>query len=888
MDEKMKEYQIKLKENIKILIENEMLNEAKEALEQYKEIVKDDIEVFSIKGVIEIMEGNFDNAEKILKNGCIIAPNNFDILYNLAYLYEMNKKYIYSYIYYKKALKCDFNNLIKEQVKNKLIELENNEKVKAYKQRKKVLIFAYYFPPLSGSGVQRTLKFVKYLRDFGWEPVVVTVDESNFPLKDETLINEIPEEIEIIKIKEKIALDTKQFEKLINLYKIIVNDNKIIDEFVNEVNKTGKYIFVPDQNIFWSLNVIDSINKYIDLSDIDILYTTSGPYSAHFIGYYLKLHYQKPWIADFRDEWTKSPLFNLDEHNLIYKINYQLEDSIVKYADNVLTTTHKAAENYIQRFNLSEHKVKTITNGYDEEDFKNIKIITDRNDKFTIFHNGIIYANRFPFSFIYAIKNLVEKKLIPREKLSIIFAYTDNDEKYKELIKNMGIDDIISFIGYLQHKDSLNLCNSSDLLLLIIGKEDKWKSVYTGKIFEYIRLCKPIISISPQNSIAESLINELNRGKNFDYDDQKGIEEYILNMFRLWEDNKLTKLNLSKEILKFERKNLTKDLCELFNNLIKKYKNYKRIVFFSIGGDKFLWDIVNQLSNEYLVAKITIKRNEDLYLVDKWMKWSDIVWLEWCDQLAVYASMLPIAKEKKLICRLHSYEAFTDNIKNINWKNIDKVIFISENLKRIVTRKVKIEENKIEVIPNGINLKKWTFKEKKKGYNIAYVGYINYKKGPMLLLHAFKSVFDKDNKYKLYIAGEFQDERYLLYFNQMIKELGIKNNVIFECWQNDLDKWLEDKNYVLCTSLLESQNLSVMQAMAKGIKPIIHNFVGAKEIYNGKYVWNTIDEAVEMILSNEYNSEEYRTFIKDNYSLERQIKKIKELILDSASNAERH
>lgn len=253
------------------------------------------------------------------------------------------------------------------------------------------------------------------------------------------------------------------------------------------------------------------------------------------------------------------------------------------------------------------------------------------------------------------------------------------------------------------------------------------------------------------------------------------------------------------------------------------------------------------------------------------MKWADICWFEWCDQLVIYGSKLELAKQKKIICRLHSYEALTNNITQVNWDNVDKLIFVAEHIRKIVLRKVSINKEKTIIIPNGIDIDKYNFKEREKGFNIAYVGYINYKKGPMLLLHTFKAIYDKDNRYKLFIAGDFQDERYVLYLQQMISEMGLQNNVIYQGWQKDIDKWLEDKNYILCTSVLESQNMSVMQAMSKGLKPVIHNFVGAKEIYTEKYVWNTIEEAVDMISSDDYNSKQYRKFIDDNYSLNKRL-----------------
>lgn len=304
---------------------------------------------------------------------------------------------------------------------------------------------------------------------------------------------------------------------------------------------------------------------------------------------------------------------------------------------------------------------------------------------------------------------------------------------------------------------------------------------------------------------------------------------------------------------------------------ISIHNQRKKIVFFSKGNDNFIKDIIDELSVQYDTKKITIKVPMNLKLIDEWMEWADICWFEWCDDLLIYSSKLEIAKDKKIICRLHSYEAFTYYPSKVNWDYVDKLIFVSEDIRKYVIDHYKVNKEITIVIPNGVNLNKWTFKEREPGFNVAYVGYINYKKGPMLLLHTIKSIYDRDNRYKFYIAGQFQDTRYYLYFNQMVKEFKLENNYFFEGWQQDLDRWLEDKSYILCTSILESQNMSVMQAMAKGIKPAIHNFVGAKGIYNNNYLWNTIDEAVYHITEPNYNSLEYREFINGNYSLEKQL-----------------
>ncbi|QNU66876.1 glycosyltransferase [Ruminiclostridium herbifermentans] len=314
----------------------------------------------------------------------------------------------------------------------------------------------------------------------------------------------------------------------------------------------------------------------------------------------------------------------------------------------------------------------------------------------------------------------------------------------------------------------------------------------------------------------------------------------------------------------------------------------KKIVFFSKGDDNFIIDIIEKLSIQYETSKAIIKVSTDMKMIDKWMKWADICWFEWCDELLIYASKLEIAKQKKIICRLHSYEAFTYYPAQVNWECVDKLIFVSEDIQKYVIEHFKVNKGNTIVIPNGVDMSKWSYKQREPGFNVAYVGYINYKKGPMLLLHTIKAIYDKDNRYKFYIAGQFQDTRYLLYFQQMSKEFGLENNFFIEGWQKDLDNWLEDKNYILCTSVLESQNMSVMQAMAKGIKPVVHNFVGAKGIYPDEYLWNTIDEAVCNITEEGYNSDEYRSFIDINYSLEKQInaidKMINELIIKDKEN----
>lgn len=339
-----------------------------------------------------------------------------------------------------------------------------------------------------------------------------------------------------------------------------------------------------------------------------------------------------------------------------------------------------------------------------------------------------------------------------------------------------------------------------------------------------------------------------------------------------------------------EQTNDKKEIKEVENSLIRienlnkdfDISKKEKIVFFCKKGlDNFIDDIIEGLSNDYQTKKVIVTKYDQ---IDKWMKWADIVWFEWCDELVIYGSKTDLAIDKKIVCRLHSYEAFTNYINKVNWSNIDKTIFVAEHIRDFVSK--QLEEvnlkNKSVVIPNGLKFNKYNFKTRKHGYNLAYVGLINYKKGPMLALQLIKALADINKKYKLFIAGKFEQARYSLYFKQMIKDMNLEKNVFFEGWQDDIDKWLENKNYIISSSVLESQHLSIMEAMSKGIKPIVHNFVGAKNIYPEKYIWNSINEAIELIKNSNYNSKEYRRYIENNYNINKNL----ELLYNTISKIE--
>jgi len=366
----------------------------------------------------------------------------------------------------------------------------------------------------------------------------------------------------------------------------------------------------------------------------------------------------------------------------------------------------------------------------------------------------------------------------------------------------------------------------------------------------------------------------------------KTADATILNV----KDVKQGKLNLSEDKVTYlDFAKPTIELAALLNDTLSNFdlqQSKPKICFFYFKtGDKFLNDIIEYFSRFYSVRRVAVQNKEE---IEEDMRWADICWFEWCNNILVHATNLPIAMEKKIICRIHRYEVFTDIPKNVEWGTVDKAIVVTDHLKKLLELKVPNIENMVEftTIKNGVDLSKFTLSQRKKGYNIAFVGHMIPRKNPMLLLQIAKKLVEKDSRYKVFIAGNFEDEMLELYWIHMVKELELEQNVFFEGYQVNIDDWLENKQYILSTTMHESFGYGIAEAMARGIKPVIHNFLYSKEIWPEKYLFNTVDEAVEIIESSVYSSEEYRDYITDNYSLDNQLIQINLLFEEMSKNSD--
>jgi len=344
----------------------------------------------------------------------------------------------------------------------------------------------------------------------------------------------------------------------------------------------------------------------------------------------------------------------------------------------------------------------------------------------------------------------------------------------------------------------------------------------------------------------------------------------------------------------------------------EKFENAKRKKKLALlvceKGDNFTDDLVEYLSEYFWVKKVVLSANLcRLYFVfvkalskgfikpstfrflltpfsgklRRAIKWADYVWFEWANEMALVGSYLRKPAKKKFFIRLHRYEAFTDIPKLINWKNIDGLVLVSGFMREILKqRRVDISIKKVEIIYNGVDLEKFEFKERQNGYNIGWVAHIIMRKNLHMAIEIIKKLVQVNQNYKLHVAGSFDDRCYEFYLKHLVKELRLENNVIFYGWVDDIDKWWEDKNYLLSTSIHESFGYNIAEAMVKGIKPLIHNFYNARELFDESLLFNTTDEAVEKILNGSYDSKSYRQYIIDRkWTVEEQAKKFKEFIL---------
>ncbi len=423
----------------------------------------------------------------------------------------------------------------------------------------KVLIVTYYWPPAGGSGVQRWLKFVKYLRDFNIEPVVYTVQDPKYAIEDEALQKDIPEGIEIIR--------TPIWEPN-NVISIFGKKNKKTSAgFLNPnpsfFGKLAQYIranfFIPDARKFWIKPSVKKLSAYITSNNIQVVISTGPPHSLHLIGLQLKQKLDLKWIADFRDPWTDIDYFHQLPLTMRAKNKHKLlEQKVVEGADTVIVVGKTMKANF-SKFNTN---VQVITNGYDKTD-KTQKVILDTH--FSLVHIGLMNADRNHKALWEALNQLCEENDNFRTDLRLKFIGAVATE-VKNSIAKFKLNENATFIDYVPHHEVANYQRSAQVLLLSINNVPSAKGIITGKIFEYLQADRPILGIAPIDGDLAEIINTTKTGVVVGFDDIIQLKESIQKMYGQFKQDKLT--IEGRNIERYHRRALTNELANVVKELV--------------------------------------------------------------------------------------------------------------------------------------------------------------------------------------------------------------------------------------------------------------------------------------------------------------------------------
>ena len=388
---------------------------------------------------------------------------------------------------------------------------------------KTLLMISYPFPPLGAAGSLRPYRFAKYLPEFSWKPIVLTIKERDDVPKDYTLLKHFPEEVSVIRTKTfdpyllyqtRKGNNSKLAKNLIGGRIIQKKDDKTEDkkQDVFTLNMVKKYlsslVTTPDHQIFWFPFAVIKGYSLIKKYGVSALFTTSPPHSSHLIGLALKKIFDIPWVADFRDPWVENFKLRDGVPFLQFAAERRLEKIVIDYADRVVANTFINRKKLIERYPyLSEEKFITIHNGFE-------KINIDRKKslkKFTIVHIGIFYSMVKPYFFFRAInKWLNTSGKVFRDNIQVLLV-GDNNDTTREMVKKLHIEDIVQFIDRLPQREAIEIASASDLLLISLGFDTRNSGWVPMKLYDYLFCNKPIFAFLP-NGEAARIIRETKSG----------------------------------------------------------------------------------------------------------------------------------------------------------------------------------------------------------------------------------------------------------------------------------------------------------------------------------------------------------------------------------------
>jgi glycosyltransferase involved in cell wall biosynthesis len=416
-----------------------------------------------------------------------------------------------------------------------------------------VLVIAYYFPPLGLSGVQRTLKFVKYLPQFGWQPTVLTVTPTGYYAQDYTLLDELhPHHVNVVRAG---SLDPNRLFRKKGVVKMPSERWRRILSFISDI------FFIPDNKIGWKRRAVKEVKKLFQKENFDVIFATAPPFTDFLIGLELHLKFGKPLVIDYRDPWHEYPYksYPTPFHKLW---NYKLEKKVLRNSARILATNRRTKELLVKRYKFLDYSDVTIfPQGFDPADFADdSKLRIEKGNRMRLTHAGVFYGERTPRYILEALKKIFSEQPEMRQHIEMYFIGILQDE-YIEMIQKLGLEGNVTVTGYVDHKHCIEYLKSSDVLWLMLDNDVQ----SPGKLYEYLGLRKPILACISNGFIRQTL-QESGGAIIIDPTSVQQAAAAIVQLYDLHRQGKLPKP--SEEVVeKYNRITLTNELSKIFGFL---------------------------------------------------------------------------------------------------------------------------------------------------------------------------------------------------------------------------------------------------------------------------------------------------------------------------------
>ena len=427
---------------------------------------------------------------------------------------------------------------------------------------KRVLVITYYWPPVGGSGVQRWVKFAKYLPSEGWQPVIYTPSNPDLGSVDESLLSDIPAEAEVI--KRRIFEPYGIYRKLTGSKgQIKVEANPGGGGKGSSLKRLSMWVrgnlFMPDPRCLWIRPSVRFLTKYLKEHPVDVIVSTGPPQSMHLIARNVSLATGIPWVADFRDPWTKIFYF---KHLMLGKRaerkHHELEQRVLDDATAVVAVSPLVQADFAA---MTKTPVCLVTNGYDESDYTEA-IVPEKG--FNVVHTGLLTAEGNPVE----LWKVLGKKCREDADFASSFRLTlagKTDETVLESIRQAGLGDYLTDLGYIDHNKAVMQQRKASVLILPIREEPETKAILPGKLFEYLAARRPVLGVGTGEGAMAEVLKETGAGQIFDWDDRAGISDYVERLWSAFGSGEV--MTATADIEKYSRRMTTRKMVEIFEQV---------------------------------------------------------------------------------------------------------------------------------------------------------------------------------------------------------------------------------------------------------------------------------------------------------------------------------